>query len=188
VTPGSELSCTQGTWGPDLPGAQLYRAPASLTTQWSREGTEIPGATSSELIAETAASYTCAVTATNNAGSTTQTSEAHVVSAPPPNDISFGKLKRNRRLGTATLTVNVPGPGQISLRGRGLAPVRAAGKSPLRAVTAAGRVSLPVRARGKAKTRLNKRGSVVVAVKVTFVPTGGETNTESKRVKLIRKL
>ena len=40
--------------------------------------------------------------------------------AAPSNSFSFGKLKRNKRRGTATLTVEVPGPGTLALSGKGL--------------------------------------------------------------------
>ena len=37
---GKELTCQNGTWAPDLLGAFLYRAPASFTYQWKRNGSE----------------------------------------------------------------------------------------------------------------------------------------------------
>jgi hypothetical protein len=37
----------------------------------------------------------------------------------PSNAFSFGKLKRNKRRGTATLIVLVPGPGELALTGKG---------------------------------------------------------------------
>jgi hypothetical protein len=83
---GAVLSCSQGAWAPDLVGAFLYRAPRSFAYQWRMNGTNIAGATSSSYTASAPGSYTCRVTAANQAGSSSRTSAPHVVSgaAPPP--------------------------------------------------------------------------------------------------------
>jgi hypothetical protein len=78
---GSKLSCSQGQWATDLLGAFLYRAPRGFSYQWSRGGTDIPGATSSSITAS-AGSYSCRVTATNQAGAHSQTSAPLTVHAP----------------------------------------------------------------------------------------------------------
>jgi hypothetical protein len=59
----------------------------------------------------------------------------------PSNAFSFGKVKKNRKKGTATLTVIVPGPGTLTLAGKGLKPQRPARAAALasKAVIAAGR-------------------------------------------------
>jgi hypothetical protein len=80
---GSVLSCSQGSWASDLGGGFLYRAPRSFAYQWSLNGADIPGATASSYTASTGGSYTCRVTATNQAGSTAQTSTAHTVTGGP---------------------------------------------------------------------------------------------------------
>lgn len=54
--------------------------------------------------------------------------------APPPSSsFAFGKLRRNKRRGTATLTVEVPGPGTLALSGRGLVQESASAASVRRA-------------------------------------------------------
>jgi len=56
---------------------------------------------------------------------------------------SFGKLKRNKRKGTATLSVNVPGPGTLVLAGKGLVkkrPGERARRAIAKAVSATGTV------------------------------------------------
>jgi hypothetical protein len=110
----------------------------------------------------------------------------------PSNDFSFGRLQRNRANGTATLTVIVPNPGDISLAGKGLAQIRgsnAARANPTRAraVNDAGKVRLKIKAKGKKKRKLNRTGSVRVKAKVTFTPNGGRPNTETRRVRLLKK-
>jgi DNA-binding beta-propeller fold protein YncE len=86
---GSVLSCSQGSWASDLEGAFLYRAPHSFAYQWSLNGADIPGATASSYTASAGGSYTCRETATNQAGSTAQTSAAHTVNpAPSPPQVA----------------------------------------------------------------------------------------------------
>jgi hypothetical protein len=85
TTTGSTLSCSVGSWAPDLLGAFLYRAPQSFSYAWTRNGTTIAGATASTVLAGTAGSYGCSVTASNAAGTGgPQVSQALQVSVPPP--------------------------------------------------------------------------------------------------------
>jgi DNA-binding beta-propeller fold protein YncE len=79
---GSVLSCSPGSWAPDLLGSYVYRAPQTLAYQWSRNGADIAGATDNSYTAFAAGAYRCRVTATNAAGSTPQTSGPHTVVAP----------------------------------------------------------------------------------------------------------
>ena len=112
----------------------------------------------------------------------------------PDNFFTFGKLKKNKRKGTAKLTVNVPGSGELTLSGNGLKPQRpahrargssAAARVP---VAAAGAVELLIKAKGNKKRKLKKKGKVKVKAAVTFTPTGGTAATQTKSVKLKRKL
>jgi hypothetical protein len=78
------LACSRGTWAPDLLGSFLYRAPQSFTYQWMRNGTDLTGApdpTKPYYTPTVAGSYSCRVTATNRAGSATQTSAAFTVTS-----------------------------------------------------------------------------------------------------------
>jgi hypothetical protein len=91
---GSNLACSQGSWAANLLGAFLYRAPNSFAYQWSKDGTTTPGATTSTLTASQPGSYTCKVTATNQAGSASQTSAPHVVLPTPT--ITKAKIKSSK--------------------------------------------------------------------------------------------
>ena len=113
------------------------------------------------------------------------------IAVSPSNAFSFGKLKRNTQNGTATLTVDVPGPGKLTLGGKGVVPQRPIASSlgaRARAVSGAGPVKLIVKATGKAKKKLRKTGKAKVKVKVTFTPTGGSAASKSKTVKLKKEL
>jgi hypothetical protein len=76
AAPGSALQCSQGTWQADVVGAFLYRAPQRFSFQWTRDGADVPGATESSITASAFGEYRCRVTAENEAGSASQTSEA----------------------------------------------------------------------------------------------------------------
>ncbi|MGH2990959.1 MAG: hypothetical protein ACRDMA_14085 [Solirubrobacterales bacterium] len=76
-----------------------------------------------------------------------------------------------------------PGPGELALeRTR---RVKRAGES----VGAAEKVRLTIRSRAKAHNRLNASGKARVRARVTYTPTGGEpnTNTKSKRIGLRKR-
>jgi hypothetical protein len=106
---------------------------------------------------------------------------------PPPNDFTFGKLRRNFHRGTAVLPANVPGPGILSLRGNGVRAQRLGGASASKVVAAAGTVRLRIKATGRRLRTLNRTGKSKVRVSVTFTPTGGVPNTQSRRVTLIER-
>lgn len=100
---------------------------------------------------------------------------------PPANQFKFGKLKLNRKAGTATLTISVPGAGSAVLKGNGIKRAKKAAK-------AAGKLNLAVKPKGKAKTRLLNKGKSVVTVKITFTPSGGAGLTLKKKLTLKKTL
>jgi hypothetical protein len=70
----SKLSCSTGGWGADYPGSFVYQSPRSFAYQWTLKGKNVKGATKASLDAKSAGKYACVVTATNQAGSASQTS------------------------------------------------------------------------------------------------------------------
>jgi hypothetical protein len=84
----SGLACTTGMWGPDLNRSLLYQAPASFSFSWLQNGSPVPGATTSSLTATSSGNYQCRVTATNFAGSTTQTSAGFQVAPSSSTNVS----------------------------------------------------------------------------------------------------
>jgi len=99
----------------------------------------------------------------------------------PSNDFSFGKARKNKKKGTAKLTVNVPGAGELEL-----AKSKKVKNDEERA-TAEGGVKLLVKPKGKARQKLGNNGKAKVKAEVTYTPDGGDPNTKSKRVKLARR-
>jgi hypothetical protein len=108
----------------------------------------------------------------------------------PSNDIKLGKVKKNKKKGTATISVNVPGPGTLTLGGKGVKaqrPLSGERITAARQVTEAGTVTLPVKAKGKKKRKLKSTGKTKLEVNVTYTPSGGAANTETQPVKLVKK-
>jgi hypothetical protein len=99
----------------------------------------------------------------------------------PSNLVKLGKLTKNRKKGTAALKVTVPGPGELSLGGKG---VKKVARSPKGAAT----LNLPVAAIGSAREKLARLGSVKLTVTVRFTPTGGTTAQKTRSVKLVEPL
>jgi hypothetical protein len=96
-------------------------------------------------------------------------------------------ITRNKKNGTATLTVTVAHAGELTGAGKGIKVANAATSS--KTVTAPGSVQLLIKARGKKKKKkLNSTGKVKVKPKITYTPTGGETVTKPVVVKLKKKL
>jgi hypothetical protein len=99
---------------------------------------------------------------------------------PPPlgsNRFKFGKLKLNRKNGTATLTVEVPGPGNLTAKGKGVK--RATAKA-----AKAGKAKLRLKPTAAGRATLERKHKLRVKVAVTFDPAGGSPLTKTKRVVL----
>jgi hypothetical protein len=96
-------------------------------------------------------------------------------------DIALGKLKRNRKKGTARLPVEVPGPGELTGSGKGLKMVK-------RTATGAGAVDLPVKPKGSKRRKLDSAGKVKVSENVTFTAACGATDQEVEKLKLRKRL
>jgi hypothetical protein len=100
----------------------------------------------------------------------------------PVNTFTFGRITRNKKKGTATISVNLPNAGLLTARGKGV--VTAAGASISKLVSAPGKATLVIRARGKTQKKLNRTGKVKLKPKVTYTPNGGIASTQSRKVKL----
>jgi hypothetical protein len=112
-------------------------------------------------------------------GSSTPPIAAPPLTTPPKpsNTIGFGKVKLNKAKGTAKLTLVLPGPGAVSLAGKGV-------KKVVKPAKAAGNLIIPIVALGKAKATLEQAGTVKLALKLTFTPVGGSPGIQGHPLKL----
>lgn len=101
---------------------------------------------------------------------------------PPSNKFAFGKLTLNRKKGTATIQVKVPGAGKVALLNS--KTVAAQSKTAPRKTT----VKLTIKAKGKAAKDLRKKGRTRLKIKVKFTPKGGTPLTKAKTVQLAKKI
>jgi uncharacterized protein (DUF2147 family) len=96
---------------------------------------------------------------------------------PPANEFEIGKAKLNRRRGTAKVPVEIPGPGELALKGKGLKRQRMSAAD-------AGREILKAIPLVRLRRDLEEDGRARVKLTITFTPVGGEANNESRRLLL----
>lgn len=100
----------------------------------------------------------------------------------PAVPFGFGKVRsRNLNKGRAQLQIKTGGPGRVFVFGQ---KIKRRGRS----VQRAGSVTLPIIAKGKATTTLNKKGKVKVGVRLAFIPSGGVKSVLSRPLVLRKKL
>jgi hypothetical protein len=100
---------------------------------------------------------------------------------PPSNKFRFGGVRVNKKRGSAKLTVNVPGPGQVKLA------KSTSVKGKRKWAEQSGKKRLSVKVKGKAKKRLNERGKTKVKAKIIYTPDGGTSATKGKKIKLVKR-
>jgi hypothetical protein len=54
-------------------------------------------------------------------------------------------------------------------------------------VGTAGKVKLLIKSKGKKRRKLNRTGKVKVKAQVTYTPTGAIPNTQSRKVRLVKR-
>ena len=108
--------------------------------------------------------------------------------APPPGptaigsgtssaDLQIGKPLLQKKDGTATLAVTLPGPGTLLLTGKGIVKVE-------KKIKGKGKVKLMIEPTTKTRKTLARTGKAKVTAKITFTPTGGTPNTKSETLTL----
>jgi hypothetical protein len=103
------------------------------------------------------------------------------------NAFTIATIRRNKKKGNATITVNLPDAGQLVGSGKGVKAASAGGALTSKAV-GAGQAKLVIKAKGKKKRKLSQKGKVKLNVAITFTPTGGKAKTVSLKVKLKKKI
>jgi hypothetical protein len=104
------------------------------------------------------------------------------VELQPSNAFKLGKLKRNKKKGTAKQVVILPLPdaGSVTIKGKGL-------KTKTRQVTGVAKVKLPVIAKGKKRKALGRSGKAKVKAQVIYNAAGNAATTLKKKLKLLKR-
>jgi hypothetical protein len=105
----------------------------------------------------------------------------------PSNVFTIAGVHRNKKKGTATITVSVPNPGELLASGNGV-KASSAGQAVTSKSVVAGQAKLVVKAKGKKRRNLNRKGKVKLNVAISYTPTNGHANTQSVKVKLKKRL
>ena len=104
--------------------------------------------------------------------------------------VSFGRLIRYPKKGTAKLVGKIPYPGTLVLSGKRVLKqrrVHRATASASKTPSAERNVRLLIKPKGKAKRKLNRTGKLKVMAKVSYTPNGGVPNAKAKGIKLIKR-
>ncbi len=109
-------------------------------------------------------------------------SDIGAVELQPSTAFKLGKLKRNKKKGTAKQVVILPLPdaGSVTIKGKGL-------KAKTRKVTGAAKVKLPVIAKGKKRKALNASGKAKIKAKVIYNASGNAAKTIKRKLKLLKR-
>jgi DNA-binding beta-propeller fold protein YncE len=123
ITPdGSELTCSKGSWVPDMQESWLYRAPSEFEYSWTRDNVVIPEADDATYRATVAGEYRCTVTGSNPAGDDTSPPSAAIslTNSPPTIDQPANRSDREGQQIDLTLDGSDPEGGDLSWSARGL--------------------------------------------------------------------
>jgi virginiamycin B lyase len=93
-------------------------------------------------------------------------------STEPSNVFTVLKRQLDRKAGTATLLVKLPGAGRLVLTGSGIQKVA-------KQTSAAAKLTLRVKPLAKTVGLLSATGSAAVKLKLTYTPTGGDPRTQN---------
>jgi hypothetical protein len=173
--PGATATVSDPLYRPDLPTDPSRRTSTLRSVKVNIPADAIPGTYSVTLTAKTAA------------GASVSQTGAFTVSAAPASALlkkasaKLGKLTLNKARGTASLEVQVSGAGTLTASGRKI--VKA-----VRKATAATKLKLTIRAKGKAKKKLNRTGKATVKATVAFQPSAGSAVVSTRSLTLKKNL
>lgn len=179
---GTPLSAGAATWGSGVSHAYQWQACDANGNGCAN----VPGATAASFSPGAAqVGHTVRVidSATDPTIAKTSSSTSAVTGAvgKASNVVVLGKFTRNKKKGTGSLQVTLPGAGTLTLTGKGVKTAQAT-------ATAAGTLALPVKATGKTWKHLKAKGKAKVTVSVAFAPVGGDLASLSRHLLLRRKL
>lgn len=98
----------------------------------------------------------------------------------PSNAFTTGAITRNKKRGTATVSITVPNPGTLVVTGGGVKPVSLSGT---------GAIDVPIVAGNKKNgRRLRSTGKVTIKPTITYTPNAGISRTGHLTVTLRKKI
>jgi hypothetical protein len=164
--PGGVVTVAAPTFTPPAVDPGTHRSSASDSVTVAAPSTAAPGV------------YDVTITATTPQGGTaTQVAKLEVTKPK----LKVGKVKLNKRNGTAKLSVGVPGAGTLTASGKGVVKAQRKASGPAT-------LKLPIKSKGKAKKKLKATGKAKVKVKLVFKPENGAPVTKTKSIVLKKKL
>ena len=121
--------------------------------------------------------------ATRAADTTANNLEALVqATIEPTNTLTFGTVTRNKKKGSAKVTMSVPNAGELIYSGNGLVI-----SGPPK-VAAAGDIKVGVKAFRRNREKLFRKGKLRVSFQVSFQPSFGSLRTTTEKLTLRKKL
>ncbi len=97
----------------------------------------------------------------------------------PDNTFTLAVTKERKR-GTATVTATLSNPGMVAIAAKGIKKRRS------KSITVAGPVTFSVVTVGKTRKKLERKGRIALPVRVSFLPSGGDSSVQQINLKLRR--
>jgi hypothetical protein len=166
TVPGAVATVSASSFTPPAPDATTHRSTGSENVTVAVPRTASPGV------------YEVTITATTPQGGTATQVAKFEVTKPK---LKLGKVKLNKKNGTAKLSIGVPSSGTLTVSGKGIAKVQ---RKPVGPKT----LKVTIKTKGKAKTKLASTGKAKVKAKIVFKPSNGASVTRVKSVVLKKKL
>jgi hypothetical protein len=164
--PGATVALSSPTFTPPAVDSGTHRSSGSDTATVTVPSTTKPGVYEVTLTAKTA-----------QGGTASQVAKIEVTKPK----LKIGKVKLNKKNGTAKLSIGVPAAGTLTVSGKGIVKVQ-------RKPTGPATVKVTIKAKGKAKKKLASTGKAKVKAKIVFKPSNGVSVTKTKSITLKKKL
>jgi hypothetical protein len=174
--PSGSVSFAASAAGTFTLGARCALTPTSASDS-SCQLTFVPGGLGSQTLS---AAFSGDNVNAKSDDSTTLTVDAPMgggLSVKPSNAFRLSKLRFNRRRGTATMIATVPGPGAMTVAGRGIRRRRE--RAPR-----AGVVRLLFTPSHRTRAELLQRGTAKVRFRATYSPDGGDPRVKALTIRL----
>lgn len=163
---GAALAVSGSSFTPPAPDPSSHRSTGSDAVTVTVPNTAAPGV------------YDVTITATTPQGASISQVAKLEVTKPT---LKVGKVKLNKRNGRAKLSVGVPSAGTLTASGKGIVKAQ-------RKATGAQTLKVTIKAKGKAKKKLDATGKTKVKAKIVFKPENGASVTKTKSITLKKNL